>query len=260
MPCGHSLFSLYKKNNHTLITKGAYITTTDGRILRSGIWEWYDDREQLAYLETYVDNQLQTKEKRLYDERRLLEARTMYEFYTDKSFNNKSPFRFKILSPSGELKTMVQVPRERVKNNSGGVLVVRPTTSVYLNGGEEVQLGNEQKIKKAVQRFVQKDYDCPRLKNAMTASYSFDVMVRTDTDGNIFFIMADTQYTYIDFVASDMTAAHNEWRNFVLPKLKQYLENELPSRQTKGAPAIVGKTPVEAYLYLTITINLKTSI
>lgn len=131
------------------------------------------------------------------------------------------------------------------------------TESVYYDEeGNVVKLGNEQKVKKVLQQYIQKNHKCPAL-NALRADFSFDVMIKIDQEGTIRFVAADTQSAYLDMVTQDDISDRNKWRIKVFPELKKYLDTELLAQQIKCTPLTVGKSSVEAVLFFTVTIRIK---
>lgn len=254
--------TIFQKEPYIHVASGMYHIMIDGKVYKHGIWTWYDANEKPIYQEIFDNGELQSKELFYYDRKGQLLVRRFYRYIKEEKKLDGTPIytlnlkQFDIINPSGRIKTTVTQPRNRVKRNSRGVPDVQLTESVYYDEeGNVVKLENEQKVKKSVQKYIQKNHKCPAL-SAVRADFSFDVMVKIDQEGNIRFIDTDTQCTYLDIVTQDEISAQNEWRIKVFPELKKYLENELLAQQMKCSPITVGKSSVEVILYFTVTIRI----
>ena len=161
--------------------------------------------------------------------------------------------------PSGQTQAIAVIPKDRTKNDSRGVMTVNPTEVVYFDTkGNEIQFGNVKGIQNKVEKYIQKNFKCPKMENAWGATASFDVIVQTDITGKIHLVYASDDvfyhYTIVD------QPADGEFKSKITPALQTFIRDEFPSMELAGKPVTIDKKPVEAILYLTVTIRIKSQM
>lgn len=252
-----SVVSIYERASHRHVATGDYLLTDS--LKRHGVWKWFGENEQMLFLEQYQAGYMYAVESFVYDP----EGGLMYSnYYSRRKKGQKNAIRLDkvyIYYPSGQTQAIASIPKERTKNNSRGGLTVNPTAVVYYDtNGNEIQFGNAKGVQNMVTKYIQKNFQCPRMENAWVATASFDVIVRTDITGKIHLVHASDDvfyhYTMMDYPAS------GELKSKITPALQAFIHNELPSMELAGKPVTVAKKTVEAVLYLTITIRIKTQI
>ena len=252
-----SVVSVYERASRWHVATGNYLATDS--LQRHGVWEWFGENGQKLFLERYQAGYLYAIEAFVYDP----EGRLKYSnYYSRRKKGQKNVIRLDkvyVYYPSGQTQAVASIPMERIKNNSRGDITVNPTEVVYYDtDGNEIQFGNVKGIRNMVEKYIQKNFQCPRMENAWAATASFDVIVRTDITGKIHLVHASDDvfyhYTMMDHPAD------GEFKSKITPALQAFIHDELPSMELAGKPVTVAKKPVEAVLYFTVTIRIKTQI
>ena len=254
--------SIHKKGTDWHVASVVYYITDSDSIKRNGIWSWYDDNNRILYHETYERGRLQSIEQFEYDTNGGLLFSKIFE---RKKRNSKYKIFFsqvRVYYPSGNTAVLATLPAERTMNDSKGIMRVRPTSTVcYDESGKEIIYNNTKKLQKAVQTYIQKNFRCPRVENALEVNASFDVILKTNTEGGVRIIDAFDDVIYHYTVTQTNQLPIGEMEKKIKPVLKTYIREELPSAEMKCKPATTGKkTPIETIQYLTITIRIKTKV
>lgn len=238
----------------------SYLITTPDTIKRFGTWDWYDENGSLIYRESYAHDKQQGIEKYIHD---TINHVTIGEYYMVlRKPNGRSTIRHNqtnVYSLAGYLTAVGHIPSERTQNNSRGVKTLTPSTAIYMDEqGNRINYDNTKQVEQAVQKFIQKNFKSPKVENSFVAEAAFDVIVKTEKDGKITVLYADSENIYYIYTMLS-GPAHGEFNAKMIPHLKNYLTNDLPSLQLKGKPVLSDKQPVESILYFTVKIVLNTS-
>ena len=253
--------SIHKKGTDWHIASIAYLITASDSIKRNGVWSWYDENNRLLYKETYDGGNSLTLEQFEYNTNGEL---LFSKFFERKKKNNKNKIFFthvKAFYPSGSLAVDATLPAERTMNDSRGIMKVRPASTVcYDESGKEIIYSNTKQLQKAIQTYIQKNFRCPIVGNAVEVNASCDAILKTNSEGKVQVIAAFDNIIYHYVIVEENQLPLGELEKKVNPALQEYLRNELPSAEIKCKPATIDKTPIETIQYLTLTIRIKTKV
>ena len=253
--------SIHRKGTEWHVASIAYSIIAGDSIKSNGIWSWYNENNRVLYQETYDIGRLQVIEQFEYDDSDVLLFSKIFE---RKKRNSKYKIffsRVKVFYPYGNTAVEATLPDERTMNDSRGIMRVRPTSAVcYDEGGKEIIYNNTKILQKALQTYIQKNFRCPRVENALEVNASFDVILKTDSEGKVRIIHAFDDVIYHYTITPTNQLPTGEMEKKIKPALKTYIREELPSAEINCKPATIGKTPIETIQYLTLTIRIKTKV